>query len=205
MRRSHARRWAAKRAPAGFPPYHPNLLRPVNGLSPPECRLKSADRPLALVSPNHQRNRESVAVDSIAAGEIPCVQAAAVERSNAREGDSRNRRVAMALLTTKTKPIVSALVLGQNRDPQKKLGLFVPARVAKLVDAGDSKSPGGNTVPVRVRPRVPLPLLRPSQAPEIAHVFINVDSGGRQSGRHFSSPIHLHQAWCVLFLQVSSY
>ncbi len=45
----------------------------------------------------------------------------------------------------------------------------------------------------------PFSTLKTSQASEIAHVFINVDSGGRQSGRHFSSPIHLHQAWCVLF------
>ena len=30
------------------------------------------------------------------------------------------------------------------------------ARVAKLVDAGDLKSPGSNTVPVQVRPRAPL-------------------------------------------------
>ena len=55
-----------------------------------------------------------------------------------------------------------------------------PARVAKLVDAGDSKSPGGNTVSVRVRPRVPDPYFKYSQAFNIALVFLYLRKRGRQ-------------------------
>mgnify|MGYP003323941144 CR=1 FL=1 len=48
--------------------------------------------------------------------------------------------------------------------------------------------------------RAPDSYFKYSQAFKIAHVFLNMHSGGRQSGRHFSSQTHIHEAWCVLFL-----
>ena len=69
------------------------------------------------------------------------------------------------------------------------LSFHIRARVVELVDTRDLKSLGGNSVPVRVRPRAPNPVI-------IASYFVTTHP--HSSFLHFSSFVICEACPCML-------